>query len=156
MIVSFSLMFWAFTYFKKRFHKYVRTREPASWVFLAPPEGLMTLLSSLYYAWQLLLAKFFDLVKLEFWPPGPPEPYQFGFREHSNITRWRTNRNQLVNIYLMVFLSGSLCPQICYFSINKFDTWNVNFPPIGCSKGSATDTLVHWTVRILSKGPCSL
>ena len=50
------------------------TRKPASRVFLAPPEGLMTFLSSLYHAWQLLLAKFFDLVKLEFWPPGPPEP----------------------------------------------------------------------------------
>ena len=50
------------------------TRKPASRVFLAPPEGLMTFLSSLYHAWQLLLAKFFDLVKLEFWPQGPPEP----------------------------------------------------------------------------------
>ena len=53
---------------------YVMTSKPASRVFLAPPEGLMTFLSSLYHAWQLLLAKFFDLVKLEFWPPGPPEP----------------------------------------------------------------------------------
>ena len=50
------------------------TRKPASRVFLAPPEGLTKFLSSLYHAWQLLLAKFFDLVKLEFWPPGPPEP----------------------------------------------------------------------------------
>ena len=52
----------------------VDTRKPASWVFLAPLEGLTKFLSSLYHAWQLLLAKFFDLVKLEFWPPGPPEP----------------------------------------------------------------------------------
>ena len=50
------------------------TRKPASRVFLAPPEGLMQLLSSLNHAQQLLLAKFFDLMKLEFWPPGPPEP----------------------------------------------------------------------------------
>ena len=50
------------------------TRKPASRVFLAPPEGLTKYLSSLYHAWQLLLAKFFDLVKLEFWPPGPLEP----------------------------------------------------------------------------------
>ena len=56
------------------FVTYIVTRKPASRVFLAPPEGLMTFLSSLYHAWQLLLAKFFDLVKLEFWPPGPPEP----------------------------------------------------------------------------------
>ena len=53
---------------------FVCTRKPASRVFLAPPEGLMKFLSSLYHAWQLLLAKFFDLVKLEFWPSGPPEP----------------------------------------------------------------------------------
>ena len=51
-----------------------QTRKPASRVFLAPPEGLTKFLSSLYHAWQLLLAKFFDLVKLEFWPPGPPSP----------------------------------------------------------------------------------
>ena len=50
------------------------TRKPASRVFLAPPEGLMKFLSSLYHAWQLLLAKFFDLVKLEFWTLGPLEP----------------------------------------------------------------------------------
>ena len=56
------------------FSHYRNTRKPALRVFLAPPEGLMTFLSSLYHAWQLLLAKFFDLVKLEFWPPGPPEP----------------------------------------------------------------------------------
>ena len=55
-------------------NKWWFTRKPASRVFLAPPEGLMKFLSSLYHAWQLLLAKFFDLVKLEFWPPGPPEP----------------------------------------------------------------------------------
>ena len=88
----------------------------------------MKFLSSLYHAWQLLLAKFFDLVKLEFWPPGPPsplgvrgqiwiaysmlrymkvKPYQFGlatisgFRDHLEVTRIRTNRNQLVNIYLI-------------------------------------------------------
>ena len=35
------------------------------------------------------------------------KPYQFGlatisgFRDHSNVPRLRTNRNQLVNIYLM-------------------------------------------------------
>ena len=52
----------------------VLTRKPTSRVFLAPPEGLTKFLSSLYHAWQLLLAKFFDLVKLEFWTPGPPEP----------------------------------------------------------------------------------
>ena len=104
------------------------TRKPASRVFLAPPEGLTKFLSSHYHAWQLLLSKFFDSVKLEFWPPGPHKPpgvrgqiwiaysvlrymkvkpYQFGlatisgFREHSNITGLRTNRNQLVNIYLI-------------------------------------------------------
>ena len=58
----------------RQFSHYRTTRKPTSRVFLAPPEGLMTFLSSLYHAWQLLLAKFFDLVKLEFWPPGPPEP----------------------------------------------------------------------------------
>ena len=59
----------------KFFNQFITlTRKPASRVFLAPPEGLMKFLSSLYHAWQLLLAKFFDLVKLEFWPPGPPEP----------------------------------------------------------------------------------
>ena len=56
------------------FSNYGKTRKPASRVFLAPPEGLTKFLSSLYHAWQLLLAKFFDLVKLEFWPSGPPEP----------------------------------------------------------------------------------
>ena len=55
-------------------YNYNYTRKPASRVFLAPPEGLTKFLSSLYHAWQLLLAKFFDLVKLEFWPPGSPEP----------------------------------------------------------------------------------
>ena len=35
------------------------------------------------------------------------KPYQFGFatisdfRDHSNVTRLRTNRNQLINIYLI-------------------------------------------------------
>ena len=40
----------------------------------------MTFSSSLYHAWQLLLAKFFDLLKLESWPPGPPEPTALGVR----------------------------------------------------------------------------
>ena len=58
-----------------RFELYNRcTRKPASRVFLAPPEGLMQFLPSFNHAWQLLLAKFFDLVKLKFWPLGPPEP----------------------------------------------------------------------------------
>ena len=48
-----------------------KTRKPALWVFLAPMEGLTKFLSSLYHAWQLLLSKFFNLVKLEFCPPGP-------------------------------------------------------------------------------------
>ena len=107
------------------------TRKPASRVFLAPLEGLTKFLSSLYHAWQLLLAKFFDLVKFEFWPPGPPsplgvrgqiwiaysvlsdgkvKPYQFGlatisgFQDHSSVPRIRTNRNQLVNIYMIILL----------------------------------------------------
>ena len=39
-------------------------------------------------------------------------PYQFGlptissFREHLNVTRTRTNQNQLVNIYLMIKSHG--------------------------------------------------
>ena len=42
---------------------------------LVPPEGLMQFLPSFNHAWQLLLAKFFELVKLEFWHPwGPPKP----------------------------------------------------------------------------------
>ena len=50
------------------------TRKPASRVFLAPTEGLMQFLLSINHAWQLLLAKFFDLVKLEFWPLAAPRP----------------------------------------------------------------------------------
>ena len=103
------------------------TRKPASRVFLAPPQGLAKFLSFLCYAWQLLSAKFFDLVKLEFWTPGPRslgvrgqiwlaysvlrymkvKRYQFslatisGFQDHLEVTRIRTNRNQLVSIYLI-------------------------------------------------------
>ena len=56
------------------------TRKPASRVFLAPPEGLTKFLSSLYHAWQLLLAKFFDLMKLEFDPWGPQAPWGSGVK----------------------------------------------------------------------------
>ena len=65
---------WWSTVDKILWYKSYLTKKPTSWVFLAPPEGLMQFLPSFNHAWQLLLAKFFDLVKLEFWPPGPPEP----------------------------------------------------------------------------------
>ena len=52
------------------------------------------------------------------------KPYQFGlatisgFRDHSNVTRLRTDRNQLVNIYLMpilaVFLGTSYLGVLMY------------------------------------------
>ena len=67
--------------------KLKNTRKPASWVFLAPPEGLTKFLSSLYHAWQLLLAKFFDLVKLEFWPSGPPSPIGVGGSNLNSLFR---------------------------------------------------------------------
>ena len=50
-----------------------KTRKPPLQVFLALPEGLMQFLPSFNHAWQLLLARFFDLAKLEFWPLRPPD-----------------------------------------------------------------------------------
>ena len=104
------------------------TRKPASRVFLAPPERLTKFLSSLYHAWQLLLAKYLIWWNMNFDPRGPPsplgvrgqiliaysvlsdgkvKPYQFGlatisgFWEHLSVPGLRTNRNQLVNIYMI-------------------------------------------------------
>ena len=55
---------------------------------------------------------------------GKVKPYQFGlanisgFRDHSLVTDLRTNRNQLVNIYLMI-LSQNLSVGSLYVTNEK-------------------------------------
>ena len=66
------------------------------------------------------------------------KPYQFGlatisgFRDHSEVTRTRTNQNQLVNIYLIRGIEGP-CSAACIrgrvvfnsgFCLNRFGPYS--------------------------------